>query len=249
MDQFAQHPDLTLQLPRDTYWLVVHNLRGLLPPPDDETPEALAHRDNAAIAHVASMLPGNADEAHIASRCVAFGAYAEHCLRVAGKYSGDVAAFLKCTAQAACMERQARGARSLLQRLQAERRKRESDAGATDRAAWTEYCAIGLMANALGQAPPAAVAEPPPPPPEPPPEESPDEAQAGTPAEALAEEADLYATIHPRRAVVIRAQGGLPEPCDFGPPRPELVHAIVTGDSPTLRALDQPGNAPVAAAA
>ena len=147
------------------------------------------------------------------------------------------------------MERQARGARSLLQRLQAERRKRESDAGATDRAAWTEYCAIGLMANALGQAPPAAVAEPPPPPPEPPPEETPDEAQAGTPAEALAEEADLYATIHPRRAVVIRAQGGLPEPCDFGPPRPELVHAIATGNSPTLRALDQPGNAPVATAA
>jgi hypothetical protein len=184
------------------------------------------------------MLPGNADEAHIASRCVAFGNYAEHCLHEARKYRGDIAAFLKCTAQAASMERQARGARSLLQRLQAERRKRETDNATTDNAAWTEYCAIGLMANALGQAPPAA--EPSPPPQQrPPPAETPDVAQAGTPAEALAEEADMYATIYPRRAVLIRSRGGLPEPCDFGPPRPELVHAIVTGDSPTLRELDR----------
>ena len=48
----------------------------------------------------------------------------------------------------------------------------------------------------------------------------------------------MYAVIHPRRAARIRALGGLPEPCDFGPPEPELVRAIVTGTSPTLRALD-----------
>ena len=48
----------------------------------------------------------------------------------------------------------------------------------------------------------------------------------------------MYATMYPRRAVLIRARGGLPESCDFGPPRPELVHAIVTGNSPTLLALD-----------
>ena len=108
------------------------------------------------------MLPGNADDAHIAARCVAFGAYAEHCLHVACEFRGDTTGFLKCTAQAASMERQARGARSLLQRLQAERRKRETDAAATNAAAWVEYRAIGLMANALGQAVPADAAEPPP---------------------------------------------------------------------------------------
>jgi hypothetical protein len=54
----------------------------------------------------------------------------------------------------------------------------------------------------------------------------------------LLADADMYAVIHPRRAARIRALGGLPEPCDFGPPEPELVHAIVTGTSPTLRALD-----------
>jgi hypothetical protein len=52
-------------------------------------------------------------------------------------------------------------------------------------------------------------------------------------------EADRYAVIYPQRAARIRALGGLPQPCDFGPPPPELVDAIVTGTSPTLRALEK----------
>ena len=59
------------------------------------------------------------------------------------------------------------------------------------------------------------------------------------PADAVTSEADLYAIMYPRRAASIRALGGLPQPCDFGPPSPELVHAIVTGTSPTLLALDR----------
>jgi hypothetical protein len=55
----------------------------------------------------------------------------------------------------------------------------------------------------------------------------------------LVVEADQYAIIHPRRAARIRAIGGLPQPCDFGPPPPELVHAVVTGTTPTLRALEK----------
>ena len=54
----------------------------------------------------------------------------------------------------------------------------------------------------------------------------------------LRAEVDHYAIIHPRRAQVIRQLGGLPEPCDFGPPEPALVRAIVRGDSPHLRAAD-----------
>ena len=45
--------------------------------------------------------------------------------------------------------------------------KREADYAATEKAAWIEHCAIGLMAQALGRAPPAPVAEPPPPVPAP----------------------------------------------------------------------------------
>jgi hypothetical protein len=59
----------------------------------------------------------------------------------------------------------------------------------------------------------------------------------------LAAEADHYAIIHPRRAGPIRRFGGLPPNCDFGPPDDDLIHAIVTGTSPTLRALDGPATA------
>jgi hypothetical protein len=56
-------------------------------------------------------------------------------------------------------------------------------------------------------------------------------------------EADQYAIIYPRRAALIRSLGGLPARCDFGAPPAELVHAIVTGTSPALRALDSPAEA------
>jgi hypothetical protein len=213
--------------------VVVYTLRGLLPPPETDTPEAEARRDRAAIARVASMLPANDEEADLASRCVAHAAYAMDCLRLARGYRAtDHAYFLKCTAQAASTERKAQSARSLLLRLQAERRKRQADNAAADQDAWTEHCAIGMMADALGVASPEAPPEPsPPPPPAPEPAEE--------PVPDPVAEADRYAVIYPQRAARIRALGGLPQPCDFGPPPPELVDAIVTGTSPTLRALEK----------
>ncbi|HXA26082.1 MAG TPA: hypothetical protein VNW90_27690 [Acetobacteraceae bacterium] len=223
--------DLTLQLPRDTYYQVIHTLRGSLPPPITDSPEDLVRRDNAAMAQVAALLPAGADEANLAATYVAANAQAMECLRLVRKYHGDPNFILKCTAHSASMMRQARATRSLLLRVQAERRKREADNAATDRAAWTEYCAIGLMAQALGRAPPAAMAEPPPP--EAP---SPDEEQVPQPDPVA--EAEQYAIIYPRRAALIRSLGGLPDRPDFGPPPPELVHAIVTGSTPHLRALD-----------
>ena len=45
-----QEPDLTLQLPRDMYYHLVHTLRTSLPPPISDTPEDHVRRDNAAIA-------------------------------------------------------------------------------------------------------------------------------------------------------------------------------------------------------
>ncbi|HSZ88130.1 MAG TPA: hypothetical protein VK822_02020 [Acetobacteraceae bacterium] len=236
-------PDLTLQLPRDTYYQLVHTLCASLPPPVTDTPEDLARRDNAAIAQVASLLPANADEANLAVQYVATSAQAMLSLRLARDYAtADHAFFLKFSALAVGMMRQARSARSLLLRVQAARQKREADNGAADKAAWTEHCAIGLMADALGRTQPAAMAEPPPPPPPSPIDET-------TPQPDPAAEADQYALIYPHRAALIRSLGGLPASCDFGPPSTGLVHAIVTGTSPTLRALDSPAEARVLAEA
>ena len=50
--------------------------------------------------------------------------------------------------------------------------------------------------------------------------------------------ADRYAVVHPRRAQLIRRARGVPKECDFGPPGPALVRAIVSGDSQHLRAAD-----------
>ena len=91
------------------------------------------------------------------------------------------------------------------------------------------------MTISLPPEPAPAVAQPQTePPPTPPPGED-DELPADLDAEA-----DRYAIIYPRRTQLLRRLGRVPDDCDFGPPEPELVHAIVTGTSPALRALDGP---------
>jgi hypothetical protein len=106
--------------------------------------------------------------------------------------------------------------------------------------------------------PPASLADPAPAAEERPPPAAPMPAPApqrsrhiATPAELdepprnLPTEADHYALVYPRRAQEMRHHGGLPPDCSYGPPDDDLVRAIVTGSSPTLRALDRMGTAGV----
>ena len=81
----------------------------------------------------------------------------------------------------------------------------------------------------------ASVAMPDPPPPPPAPEPAP----ADEPRTDLAAEADLYAIMYPRRAVLIRSHGGVPDNVSFGAPRDELARILVTGCTPALLALDR----------
>jgi hypothetical protein len=232
-----EQPDITRRLPRHIYYQVIHTLRATLAPVSD-APEDLAHRDNAAIAQVACLLPANADEANLAALYVAAGAYAMDCLRLAREHAPDHVWVLKCGAQAASTMRQARATRSLLLRVQAERQRRQADQAAVDTAARTEHCAIGLMAEALGTEPlgteslggaqPAAMAEPP----------APNPVQAAAKPADIAADAERYALSHRKRAALIRTLGHLPDKLDFGPLSPQLVAAIVTGNSPVLRSLD-----------
>jgi hypothetical protein len=218
------------ELPRATYYQVVHTLRGLLPPPITATPEGAAHRDHAAIAHVASLLPANPDEANLAAQYVAAGAHALDCLRLTREYPNDTALFVKCTAQSASMMRQARGWRTALQRAQDARRKRGADPVLRDAAAATEHTALGLLADALHQAPVPRAAELSP---------LPDPALPAEKPFNPVTEAERYAVLHRKRAVLIRRLGRLPDKVNVGWLRPEVVQAIVTGTTPILRALDQ----------
>ncbi len=187
------------------YYQLIHTLCGSLPPPVTNSPEDRTRRDNAAIAQVACLLPANADEADLAVQYVAASAQALDCLRLARENPSDVPRVLKCTAQSASMMRQARGARSLLMRVQAVRQKREADNASLDKAAWLEHCTIGLMADALGRTVPAPIAEPPPPQP------APIAPEAAQPRPAPLADAEQHAIIHPRRAALIRSLGRLPD--------------------------------------
>ena len=247
MDHFSPQPDLSLQLPRDMYYQVIHTLCGSLPPPVSASPEDRTRRDNAAIAQVACLLPANADEANIAAQYVAANAQALDSLRQARENPSDAARALQCIAQSANMMRQARGARSLLMRVQAARQKREADNASLDKAAWLEHCTIGLMADALGRAP-APMAEPPPPQP------APIAAEEAWPRPAPVADAEPIAIARPRRAALIRSLGRLPDAAiaeldaTVSPPPPEVAHATVAGVSPIQRALDRPAEASAAAA-
>jgi len=218
METHASTADLLRQLPRDACHMVMHTLRGALPPVS-ETPEDIARRDRDAIARVACLLPVNADEAHLAAEYVAAGAQAMDCIRLARRHGDDISRAMRCTAQAAAMLRQARAMRALLMRVQAERQKRETQSGGLDSSNWTAQFPTGrLVTEAL--ATPAAPAAP-------------------APAATMAAEADRYALAHRKRAALIRSLGRLPDTLNCGPMAPALVHAIVTGASPVLRALDR----------
>ena len=99
-DPAPEPTDLTLHLPRSTYWQLLHMLRGMLPDPEDDTLEALAHRDHAAIAQVAAMLPANADEAFLAAQCVGARLHVMGCIREARGFARtDPVWQRKCAAQ------------------------------------------------------------------------------------------------------------------------------------------------------
>jgi hypothetical protein len=272
MDQTPppHQPDLAVQLQRTLYYQIIHTLCALLPPPLADTPEALLARNQAAMAKVAALLPVNADEADLAAHCVCARGQAEDVVRLTRAHATDIHLVMKLNAQYALMERTAVSIRAQLLRVQTARHKREKDEVACNQDGWAEHIALGLMTQAMGHvapppaAEPAPVAEPLPPSPapvaaqasqpmpapvaappraEPAPPSAPKPGDDGEPPFDPAAEAERYAILYPRRARLIRSLGGLPDDCDFGPPEPELVHAIVAGTSPALRALDDPAAA------
>jgi hypothetical protein len=205
---------------------VFATLCGSLPPALTETPEARASRDDVAIASVAALHPTNAFEAKLAADIVLAEAHYAASLRQAGEHRGDLAATSRCRTLAMGMLRQMRGLLRDYQRMQAERDKALAamHPAAMERAGyWFRDASVPSPEPAPAPVEPAEVAVDPP--------------QVDF---AALTEAEQYALLYPDRARGIRAERGLPARLDYGPPEPDIVHDLVNGTSPILRALDQP---------
>ncbi len=245
-DGAAPRP-LADRLPVDAYYHLVRTLRLTLPPPPTDSAEDSLRRDHAAIARVAALAPANAAEADLAAQFVAASEQWKDCLRLAQRPETTPEWAAKCRAQAMGMMRQANGALRLLLRMQQARRKLAADNTAADRLAWTEHCALGLMAEALAT-PPESSSPPlaggargdgsgPVRAPEPPAEPEPDP--------DLVAAAERYAAAYPERAAQIRRTGKLPSDVRyFCPSEAALARALIAGRTPALAALDSLAGCP-----
>jgi hypothetical protein len=132
------------------YYHLVHTLARGLPPPVDDTPEALLARNESAIAEVAAMLPTNANEVRFAAQCVTARARADEVMELIRAYTGDeLTVIMKLNAQYIAMTRASQGAHSHLLRLKAMRYKREQSDAALKADEWTQYIVTRSMEDAL----------------------------------------------------------------------------------------------------
>ncbi len=142
------HTNFADQVPADVYCQLIPLALPHAAAPLTDSPEDLARRNHFAIARIAALY-------------VAASEQWKDCLRLAQEADTTSYWAQKCRSQANATMREAQGALRLLLRMQAARQKLEKNQEARDRAAWTEHCAIGLMAQALSpQAAPAPTAEP-----------------------------------------------------------------------------------------
>jgi hypothetical protein len=152
METFSP-PQPAIDLSTPLYYQLVHTLTGLLPPPLDDSPEALHTRNLAAIAKVAALLPVNANEAELAAQCIAARAQAEEMLRLLRHHAGDIGLVMRLNAQYGSMVRTSLSVHGRLMRVQAVRQKREAVGGEANQDAWALYVAERFM---LGVADPDA---------------------------------------------------------------------------------------------
>ena len=213
-------PDPTQQLSHHAYYQLVHTLCGLLPAPLADTPEALLTRNQAAIAKIAALAPVNADEADIATHCVAARAQAEDILRLLRCHAGDIQIVMRLNAQFALMERTAVSLRNQLLRLQTARQKREANAEAAGADEWATYIAARKLQSALDQRQP------------PPAQPQAEHAMPAPPAEPPAPAAASAAPTAQPAVPSAREAASPPAPIAASPPRHRRRIAAETDDLP-----------------
>ena len=141
----SSQPTQTIDLATPLYYQLVYTLTDLLPPPLDDSPEALRARDHAAIAKVAALLPVNANEADLAAQCIAARAQAEEMLRLLRQHADDIQLVMRLNAQYGSMVRTSLSAHARLMRVQAVRHKREAIDSTATQDAWTLHIAERSM--------------------------------------------------------------------------------------------------------
>jgi hypothetical protein len=148
METFSPpHPATDLSTP--LYYQLVYTLTDLLPPPLDDTPEALHSRNLAAIAKVAALLPVNANEADLAAQCIAARGQAEDLLRLLRQHADDIGLVMRLNAQYGSMVRTSLSVHGRLMRVQALRQKREAIDGAANADARALHVAERSMLGAV----------------------------------------------------------------------------------------------------
>jgi hypothetical protein len=148
METFSP-PHPAIDLATDLYYQLVYTLTTLLPPPLDDTQEALHTRNRAAIAKVAALLPVNANEADLAAQCIAARAQAEEMLRLLRQHAGDIGLVMRLNAQYGSMVRTSLSVHGRLMRVQALRQKREAIDGAANQDARALHVAERSMLGAV----------------------------------------------------------------------------------------------------
>jgi hypothetical protein len=138
-------PHPAIDLSPNLYRQLVYTLTDLLPPPLDDSPEALRARNHAAIAKVAALLPVGANEIDLAAQCIAARAQAEDVLRLVRQNTDDIGLVMRLNAQYGSMVRTSLAVHGRLMRVQAVRQKREAIEGAANADAWTLHVAERSM--------------------------------------------------------------------------------------------------------
>jgi hypothetical protein len=144
METFSP-PHQTIDLSTHLYYQLVYTLTDLLPPPLDDTPEALRTRNLAAVAKVAALLPVNANEADLAAQCIAARAQAEEMLRLLRQNADDIGLVIRLNAQYGSMVRTSLSVHARLTRMQALHQKRQAIDGAANQDAWAQHIAERSM--------------------------------------------------------------------------------------------------------
>lgn len=126
METQAHRPNPPINLPAQAWRHIVHTLVALLPPPVEDTPDAILTRNHAAIASITALGPVDVNEGELAAQCVAARAQAGDVLRLIRLHAADLALVIKLNAQYAAMLRASLSAHNRLRREQQQRRTREA---------------------------------------------------------------------------------------------------------------------------